>query len=764
VTVDDHDNHNQLESALAGRYTIEEELGRGGMATVYRSRDLRHDRDVALKVLRPELAESLGRERFLREIRLAARLNHPHILALHDSGDAAGFLYYVMPLIDGCSLRDRLERERPLPLDLALRITQEVADALDYAHRHEVVHRDIKPENILLHEGHALVADFGIGKAVAAAASESTTLTQFGFTLGTPAYMSPEQAAGDDIDGRSDLFALGCVLYEMLTGEPPFTGASVQAVIAKRFFHTPPDVTAMRRGLPSAVGHAVSRLLAKTRDGRYPTGAHLVSALRSAELGVGAPRPGAANGQEPAKEQPSIAVLPFTNMSADPDNEFFSDGITEDIIGALTKVPGLKVAARASAFAFKRRDEELRVIGERLGVRTVLQGSVRRVGNRVRVTAQLMNAHDGYQLWSDHFDRDLDDIFALQDELARAIAERLELTLGLRSAGPLVSPPTDDLEAYQLYLRGREAVQLRSAASMRRGVEFFRQALARDPAYARAYVGLAEAYNGLGIYQYMPTPEAKRNANEALVAAANADPSLSAVHLLRAQSKLYLGPEWASAGDDLREVLRRSPTEPLAHLYLGYWHALRGDRAERSASIARAIELDPLSPFLISICALAHLVTRDYETVIELNAKGLDLDPNSIPNRWGRSVALCRLGRMDESVAEGRRTAELGQRGPILIGTLGFILAKFGRCDEALALRAEIEERARHEYVGPVAALHVDVGLGDEDRLEQSLRLNVEAETGPTSLSVVLMEDLEGLLSHRRLGPLVRRLSLFGGR
>ena len=765
MPVDDPLLHDQLRSALTGRYTIERELGRGGMATVYRSRDLRHDRDVALKVLRPELAESLGRERFLREIRLAARLNHPHILALHDSGHADGFLYYVMPLTEGQSLRDRLERERPLPLDLALRVTQEVADALDYAHRHDVVHRDVKPENILLHEGHALVADFGIGKAVADAASESTTLTQFGFTVGTPAYMSPEQAAGEAIDGRSDLFALGCVLYEMLVGEPPFTGASVQAVIAKRFFHTPPNVTEVRQGLPGAVGNAVARLLAKTPTDRYPTGAHLVSAIRSAEMGLAAHPRDVLEGAEPkVREEHSIAVLPFANMSADPDNEFFSDGITEDIIGALTKVPGLKVAARASAFAFKRRDEELRVIGQKLGVKTVLQGSVRRIGNRVRVTAQLMNAYDGYQLWSDRFDRDLDDIFALQDELARAIAERLQLTFGLRSAGPLVSPPTDDLEAYQLYLRGREAVQQRSSASMRRGVEFFRQALARDPAYARAYAGLAEAYNGLGIYQYMPTTEARRNGNEALAAAAHADPTLGTVSLLRAQSKLYLGPEWGSAGDDLREALAHSPNDALAHLYLGYWHGLRGERMARSASIARALELDPLSHFLISICGLSHIVTRDYDAALELSAKGLELDPNSIPNRWARAVSSCQLGRMDDAIKEARRAVELSQRGPILVGTLGFVLAKAGRRDEALELRAERETRASRDYIGPVAVLHIDVALGDDATLKESLRRNIEAETGPTSLSVVLMEDLERLLSHARLGSLVHQLSLFAGR
>ncbi|HEY8311182.1 MAG TPA: serine/threonine-protein kinase, partial [Gemmatimonadaceae bacterium] len=259
----------RLSASLADRYTIERELGAGGMATVYLAHDIRHDRDVALKVLKSDLAESLGRERFLREIRLAARLNHPHILSLHDSGDAAGFLYFVMPLMQGQTLRDRMREEGQLPVDVAVRLVQEIAEALDYAHRHDVVHRDIKPENILLHEGHALVADFGIGKAVvAAAASGATTLTQVGVTVGTPAYMSPEQAAGDEIDGRSDLFALGCVLYEMLTGEPAFTGSTVQAVIAKRFHYSPPSASSTRPTVPPGVSHTIERLLERDPTAR----------------------------------------------------------------------------------------------------------------------------------------------------------------------------------------------------------------------------------------------------------------------------------------------------------------------------------------------------------------------------------------------------------------------------------------------------------------------------------------------------------------
>jgi eukaryotic-like serine/threonine-protein kinase len=273
-----------LTAALADRYRVERELGAGGMATVYLAHDLRHDRDVAIKVLNAELAESLGRQRFVREIRMAAKLNHPHILPLYDSGECGGFLYFVMPVMQGQTLRDRLQQERSLPVDEAVRIATEVADALDYAHRHDLVHRDIKPENILLHEGHAVVADFGIGKAIVAAAAESSTFTQIGMTVGTPAYMSPEQATGDELDGRSDLFALGCVLYEMLTGDVAFTGASAQATIARRFLYSPPRVTEKRDDVSAEVAELVARLLEKDPTARYATGAHVVSTLRAATI------------------------------------------------------------------------------------------------------------------------------------------------------------------------------------------------------------------------------------------------------------------------------------------------------------------------------------------------------------------------------------------------------------------------------------------------------------------------------------------------
>jgi len=506
----------RLSAALAGRYTIERELGRGGMAHVFLAHDLRHDRSVALKVLRPELAAALGPERFLREIALAAPLAHPHILALLDSGDADGLLYYVMPHVEGESLRARLDRESQLPLDDTLRIGQEVAGALDYAHRHQVVHRDIKPENILFQDGLAVVADFGIARALIGAGTRP--LTQSGLTVGTPSYMSPEQAAGDaQVDGRSDVYSLGCVLYEMLAGEPPYTGATAQAIIAKRFSEPVPHIRTLR-DVPEPVERAITRALARVPADRFATAADFAAALVSAPA------------MPPARTAPpqSIAVLPFTNLSPDPENEYFSDGMTEEVINALAQLGDLHVAARTSSFAFKGKRGDLRTIGDRLGVRTLLEGSVRRAGDRLRVTAQLTNAADGYQLWSERYDRGMDDIFAVQDEIARAIVARLRVTLA-RPEAPLVRPGTDDLEAYDLYLKGRY-FWARRGEGLQKAIDCFERAIAADPGFAAPYAGLADTYCILGVYGYMPSTTVQERTRDAAERALALDDRLAEAH------------------------------------------------------------------------------------------------------------------------------------------------------------------------------------------------------------------------------------------
>ncbi|MGI9075956.1 MAG: protein kinase domain-containing protein, partial [Gemmatimonadaceae bacterium] len=437
----------RLRAALSDRYAVEKELGRGATAIVFLARDRKHERPVAIKVLQPELG--ITRERFLREIRMAARLRHAHILPLHDSGDADGLLYYVMPYVEGESLAAHLKRERRLPLEETVRIAAEVADGLDYAHKHDVVHRDIKPGNILIEDGHATIADFGIARAIDKATEEH--LTDTGLSIGTPAYMSPEQfAEPESVDARSDVYSLGCVVFEMIVGTPPFDAPSMLAAIAKRL-GTGADFTLLETAAAGHVRPVMTKVLASDPGDRYATAGEFATALASA---VTSPMSARITGAEPSQSARSIAVLPFTNMSADPEAEYFADGMSEEIINALTKLESLRVASRTSAFAFKGKDQDIRKIGQQLNVENVLEGSVRKAGSKLRITAQLISVSNGYHLWSDRFDRELTDVFAIQDEIACAIVAALQVKLG--TAPPkLVKQYTQNIGAYNLYLKWR---------------------------------------------------------------------------------------------------------------------------------------------------------------------------------------------------------------------------------------------------------------------------------------------------------------------
>ena len=483
----------RLTAVVADRYRLDRELGQGGMATVYLAHDHKHDRDVAIKVLRDDVGASVGRERFLREIQLVAKLNHPHILPLYDSGDADGALFYVMPLVQGQSLRDRLDTQRQLPIADAVRIASEVADALDHAHRAGILHRDIKPENILLQNGHVLVADFGIGKAISDAPGD--TLTQAGMSVGTPAYVSPEQAVGEDVDGRSDLYSLGCVLYEMLVGEPPFTGPTMQAVIAKRFVQTPTDVAALREGVPRAVARAVQQVLAQVAVDRHETSALFAAALNE-------PDTVAAKSSAPAK---SLAILPFENLSADPDNQYFADGIADDLLDALVQVDGLHVASRSSAFSYRGKSATLTEIGATLHVATVVQGSLRRSGNRMRLTVQLISVADGYHLWSERFDREVVDVFAVQDEIAAAIATKLQLAF-VPPAAPAGKATTAQVQAFELVAKGR-ALATQRGASLFDARHCLEAAIRLDPDNAEAHAMLGDVLVNFIRYGLVPASD-----------------------------------------------------------------------------------------------------------------------------------------------------------------------------------------------------------------------------------------------------------------
>ncbi len=747
--------------SVADRYAIERELGGGGMSRVFLAEETRLGRRVVIKVLSPELGAGVSADRFEREIKLAARLQHPHIVPLLAAGDVGGLAYYTMPYVAGASLRERMQAGA-IPHYEAQSILRDVAKALAYAHRQGIVHRDIKPENVLLSEGTAMVADFGVARAIreATTMADGTAITQMGTQIGTPGYMAPEQAAGDpDVDFRADLYAFGVMAYELLAGRHPFAERrTAHALIIAHMTETPAAISTHTTFVTPSAASIVMQCLGKDPTERPESASAVLAALESTSDAV------PVHITPAASQAATVGVLPFANMSGDPDNEYFSDGITDDIIGALTQVRGLRVAARASSFSYKGKNEDLATIGRTLGVTTVLQGSVRRAGNKVRVTAQLMNTRDGFQLWSERYDRSLDDIFAIQDEIARSIVEHMRSALGLHeeTKAKLVARPTDDLQAYELFLRGREAVQQRTPPSMRRGLEFFQQAVARDPGYARAHLGVAEAYIGLGVYQVIPAMEARAKAQTAIAKAEGLRADLAALPYLRAQLKLYLRPDWSTAGEDLAEALRRDPDDALANVYMGYLCGLLGDSAGCARWTSRAVDRDPLSPFIRGVAGMSYYCAHEYEEALRLENEGLGLDPNFVLCLWLSSVALGRLNRAEEALARATRAVDLSRRAALMLSFQIRALLHLSRIDEAKQLKAELRERSASEYVGECAWL-VAQSFDDVQEIEAAVRLNIEAGTGPTTLSSTVDRELEAWRSHPAIGPLVNQLSLYAG-
>ncbi len=703
-----------LARALHDRYDLGLELGSGGMATVYHARDLRHDRPVAIKVLRPEIAAGVGAERFLREVRLAARLQHPHIIPVFDSGDAEGQLWYAMPYVEGESLRHRLARDGALALEETLRLAREVADALDYAHRRGVIHRDVKPGNILLSDGHALLADFGVARGLTGAEGDpqgpgrDTALTEIGMSVGTPAYMSPEQAMGaDQLDGRTDIYALGCVVFEMLAGRPPFSGPNAQAVVARHITEPVPSVRATTETVPTWVDRVVQRALAKLPDERFATAGDLARALVP-----GAPTEVVAG----VRAERSIAVLPLANLSPDPENEYFADGMTDELINALAKVPGLRVVSRTSAFAFKGRQQDVRSIGAQLSVECVLEGSVRRAGRRLRTAVQLVNVADGYQLWSESFDREMEDVFAIQDEISRGIVSALKLRLLGETAGPLVKSATADFEAYTLYLKGRLYWNRRSDDSLRQGLRFFEQALARDPNYPLAHVGLADSYVLLGFYTALAPADAFPRAKTAAETALRLDPTLGEAYPTLAYVKMYYEWDWAGALRAFREGIQQNPGYATAHQWQGNCLAILGRFDASLASFQRSVELDPLSAIKNAALGWGHYFARRYPDAIAQQRRALEIDPElSVTHLW-YGLSLEQTGAADQAVERFTEAVRLLGRDPVGLAFLAHGLALAGRGGEAQALLDELLAMRARRYVSgyDIAVAHVGLGKHDE--------------------------------------------------
>jgi len=636
------------------------------MATVYLAHDIRHNRRVALKVLHPDLSNSIGPDRFLREIQLAARLNHPHIVPLFDSGEAGGFLYYVMPVVEGETLRDRLLRDGQLPLDESLQLVRGIASALDYAHRQNIVHRDIKPENVMLQEGEAVVMDFGIGKAVSAASDD--TLTQMGMVVGTPAYVSPEQAAGEtQVDGRSDQYSLACVLYEMLSGKKPFTGATAQAVLSKRFSEAVPSLRAVFNTAPDEVENALFKALSKDATERFPTTMEFARALVASHLSTpdGSPlQAGAA-----AK---SIAVLPFTNMSADPEGDFFADGIADEIITALSKVKALRVVSRTSSFTFKGKNDDIREIGRKLQVSTILEGSIRKAGKRLRLNAQLVSTSDSSQLWAERYDRELEDVFAIQDEIATSIVAALRVVLTEDEKKAIEQVPTANIDAYEYYLRGRQFFH----QHRRRAHEFARQlyerAIELDPGYALAHCGVADCCSFL--YQYFDaSADNLRKADSASRRALDLAPQLAESHASRGLAVSLTG-HFDEAEKEFEEAMRLNPKSFEAAYFYARSCAAQGksDDAAKWYERATAVRPDDFAALMLLGSIYADLgrvddKTRAMRRSYDASRKHLELNPDNPRALYMGAAALIELGERDKALDWTRRAESMDPDDPSVL-------------------------------------------------------------------------------------------------
>lgn len=691
----------ELRRLLADRYRVERELGRGGMATVFLAEDTRYARMVAVKVIRPEVAYTVGVERFLREIRFAARLTHPHIVPVYDSGDTGGITYYVMPYVHGESLRVRLSRLRRLDVDTAVRITREIASALAYAHSQHVIHRDIKPENVLLADEHAYVTDFGVARAIGEMSPESITAP--GIAVGTPVYMSPEQASGErQLDGRSDVYSLGCVLYEMLVGEPPYAGPTTHAIVARCFAEPTPSARDRRPEVPLYVDDALTRALAKFAVDRFPSAAEFASALATRRV-------------LPAPPARSVAVVPFENQSAERDDQYLGDGVAEEIISHLAKLKGIRVAARTSSFAYRGPALDPRVVGDALGVEAVLLGRVRRVDRQLRVSVELTSASDGRLLWAEHFDREMQDVFAIEDEIAEAVVTTLKGHLAVEPHERVVRRYTESVDAFELYLRGRYAGQTRRRRGLLEGVAYFEQAIAADPHYALAYAGLADSYSLLAWYRFMAPREAFPKANVAAARALECDEMLPQAHASAGVVRFFYDWDWSGTERALSRALDLRPDEPTALHAYGEYLIARNRLPEALEHAERALVAEPWSLNINAGLGWVHYFMRDYDRAVDRFQQTLKLDPDYVFLHWFLGQAYLAAGEVDRAVETLRTGVQMSGGHPGMMAYLGQACARKGMESDALGVLDVLRSQASSAYVPADYFAVVHLGLGTYD-------------------------------------------------
>ena len=730
----------QMIGQTVSRYRVLDKLGGGGMGVVFKAEDSRLHRTVALKFLPESMAaDDVALNRFQREAQAASALNHPNICTIYDVGEEEGRPFIVMEHLEGQTLEKELS-EKAIGVDEMIRLTIQIADALAAAHAKGIIHRDIKPANIFVTErGDAKVLDFGLAKLAMqwpnesggsagealTAALPANSVTNPGTMMGTVSYMSPEQARGEELDGRSDLFSLGVVLYQMATGELPFSGNTAAVTLEAILNRTPVSPAQLNPQLPVDVARFISKLLEKTPGLRYQSAIDLMTdlrrLLRDMDSGSFATVPIKTQQAQDSTIRPagppSIAVLPFTNRSRNEEDEYFSDGLTDELINALSHVEGLRVVSRSSAFQFKGTTQDIRTIGEKLGVRQVLEGSVRRSGDRLRITAQLVNIADGYHLWSEKFDRSIEDVFAIQDEIAAAIVTATRGKLLGDAAQPSVRRYTDNLQAYDSFLKGRYLMQTATSQQQREAVQWFQRAIEQDPGYALAHACISSCLVTLYAYYGQRDEETRLTAAAAAQKAVDLDETLAEGHGALGYFRMTIDWDWAGADAEYRRAFQLDPDSIVVLGTYGQFLTIVGRLHESLTILRKARELDPLSPLVNFNLIICLLCLRDFDGALQHSLQAIKLDANNPTLRSALAISHFMRGRFHEAIIESQQTLAASQGDPWwVIGPLAGAYVQTGAGAKARELLNDLHLRnAQHQSVSPLCFAGVHMALGEVD-------------------------------------------------